>query len=140
MCGYLKKCLVPSAFPIMGRLKHKVINSALQSRYCLVGRSSRTRQTARYHASELGYGWFVGGYLTDFSPSRYITQVHFTEGVMHKSRLISGWTKKKMLGSFGIPLLVCLRRQAINSALQSGYCLKRKPSGTRKNARYNLPE
>ena len=59
---FKKKFFVRSAFPTMaGVVRRQAINLARQSRYCLEGRSFRTKQTAQYHPPEMSPNEGVGG-------------------------------------------------------------------------------
>ena len=62
-------------------------------------------------------------YLTDFPPSQNAAQGHFEMG-SHAWIETHAWPDQKMLGSVGIPLLGC---PAMNSALQSRFCLENGP-------------
>ena len=51
-CVAITKMLGSSAFPIIGRLRRRVINSAIKSIYCQGGRPPKSRQIAQYHSPE----------------------------------------------------------------------------------------
>ena len=48
------------------------------------------------------------------------------EKAAHKNRYMRGCRKKNWVGTFSIPLLGCIRRQAINSTLLRWHCLRGK--------------
>ena len=84
----------------------------------------------------------TGIYSEIFIQRGSIWHSHFIVGAMYELRLICRH-HKKILDPVGIPLLGRLKYQAMNSALQSSYCLWEWPSKTRRvrrNARYHPPE
>ena len=70
-------------------------------------------------------------YLTDFPPNQYVTHGHFLMGSLVKIEA-HAWLSQKYLVFSAFLILGCLRRQAMNSALLSRYCLDRgRGPGTR---------
>ena len=94
----------------------------LQSRYSLEGMRPPRDLTVNF---SLTYPEKMSRrYLTDFPPSQDTAQGYF-KVKSHAWIETHIRPEQKMLGSIGISLLGCLKCQAMNSALQIRYCLRK---------------
>ena len=123
-----KKCLIPSAFPILGCLRHQTINSTLSSSWEGTLEPSDQRNTHLMRTPgdpRKSEGKPVGlmplySYLSALSPNQIWHKVILWEWEYARIETCAAFTK--IVDPVEIPLLGCLRHQVMNSTLSSRYC------------------